>query len=338
MRRRLAAALIVPALMLTAACGGGGDSAKKKDASASPSDSGVAARRSQAGVRRLADAHRRGRPGQEAHDHHPQGRPEREVRRQDADRGHRPRGQEGRPRGHEVHREDLEERQGPRRFLRPGRRAPGHPGGLADVHPGVQRGGARPEGRQPRPGRRPAGRRVRRRGQAGARRRAGTDTLVFVARHRQRDAEEGRGHPGRASRPTCRRSRRTRTRPPRSPSRRTTRRRSSSTRSSSRARAPRSRAARPSTCSTAEPPGSRTRACRRRSCSTPPGRPAPRSRPSIGQGQVIEGWDKGLVGKKVGSRVLLVIPPEQGYKDKAQGADIPANSTLVFVVDILGAV
>ncbi|MER0444695.1 FKBP-type peptidyl-prolyl cis-trans isomerase [Streptomyces sp. Edi4] len=59
---------------------------------------------------------------------------------------------------------------------------------------------------------------------------------------------------------------------------------------------------------------------------------------TIGQGQVIEGWDKGLVGKKVGSRVLLVIPPEQGYKDKAQGADIPANSTLVFVVDILGAV
>ncbi|MFE9403042.1 FKBP-type peptidyl-prolyl cis-trans isomerase [Streptomyces sp. NPDC006530] len=57
----------------------------------------------------------------------------------------------------------------------------------------------------------------------------------------------------------------------------------------------------------------------------------------IGQGQVIEGWDKGLVGKKVGSRVLLVIPPEQGYKDKAQGEDIPANSTLVFVVDIVGA-
>ncbi|MCF3181939.1 FKBP-type peptidyl-prolyl cis-trans isomerase [Streptomyces polychromogenes] len=57
----------------------------------------------------------------------------------------------------------------------------------------------------------------------------------------------------------------------------------------------------------------------------------------IGTGQVIQGWDKGLVGKKVGSRVLLVIPPEQGYKDQAQG-EIPANSTLVFVVDILGAV
>lgn len=57
----------------------------------------------------------------------------------------------------------------------------------------------------------------------------------------------------------------------------------------------------------------------------------------IGQKQVIDGWDKGLVGKKVGSRVLLVIPPEQAYGDKAQGEDLPANSTLVFVVDILAA-
>ncbi|WP_212911106.1 FKBP-type peptidyl-prolyl cis-trans isomerase [Streptomyces sp. TS71-3] len=57
----------------------------------------------------------------------------------------------------------------------------------------------------------------------------------------------------------------------------------------------------------------------------------------IGQKQVIEGWDKGLVGKKVGSRVLLVIPPELAYKNQAQGADLPANSTLVFVVDILDA-
>ncbi|MFF5446665.1 FKBP-type peptidyl-prolyl cis-trans isomerase [Streptomyces sp. NPDC012888] len=57
----------------------------------------------------------------------------------------------------------------------------------------------------------------------------------------------------------------------------------------------------------------------------------------IGQGQVIEGWDKGLVGKKVGDRVLLVIPPEQAYKDQDKGAELPANSTLVFVVDIVGA-
>jgi FKBP-type peptidyl-prolyl cis-trans isomerase len=57
----------------------------------------------------------------------------------------------------------------------------------------------------------------------------------------------------------------------------------------------------------------------------------------IGEKQVIEGWDKGLIGKKVGSRVLLVIPPALAYKDKAQSADLPANSTLVFVVDILAA-
>ncbi|MFE9249292.1 FKBP-type peptidyl-prolyl cis-trans isomerase [Streptomyces sp. NPDC007088] len=58
----------------------------------------------------------------------------------------------------------------------------------------------------------------------------------------------------------------------------------------------------------------------------------------IGKGAVIPGWDKGLVGKHVGDRVMLVIPPEQAYKDQAQGEALPANSTLVFVVDILGAV
>ncbi|MBV2155761.1 FKBP-type peptidyl-prolyl cis-trans isomerase [Kitasatospora sp. SUK 42] len=57
----------------------------------------------------------------------------------------------------------------------------------------------------------------------------------------------------------------------------------------------------------------------------------------IGTGSVIEGWDKGLVGQNVGSRVLLVVPPALGYKDQAQGA-VPANSTLVFVIDILEAV
>ena len=51
-------------------------------------------------------------------------------------------------------------------------------------------------------------------------------------------------------------------------------------------------------------------------------------------GQVIPGWNKGLVGKKVGSRVLLVVPPADGYGAQANGK-IPANSTLVFVVDIL---
>ncbi|MDQ2757134.1 MAG: FKBP-type peptidyl-prolyl cis-trans isomerase [Actinomycetota bacterium] len=57
---------------------------------------------------------------------------------------------------------------------------------------------------------------------------------------------------------------------------------------------------------------------------------------TIGGGQVIPGWDKGLIGQKVGSRVLLVIPPAAGYGAKAQGS-IPANSTLVFAIDILDA-
>ena len=56
----------------------------------------------------------------------------------------------------------------------------------------------------------------------------------------------------------------------------------------------------------------------------------------IGKGQVIAGWDKGLVGQTVGSRVILSIPAADGYG--AQGRQgIPANSDLVFVVDILGA-
>lgn len=57
----------------------------------------------------------------------------------------------------------------------------------------------------------------------------------------------------------------------------------------------------------------------------------------IGQGSVISGWDAGLVGQKVGSRVLLVIPSEQGYGETGSGELIPANSDLIFVVDILAA-
>ncbi|MGI5483706.1 FKBP-type peptidyl-prolyl cis-trans isomerase [Streptomyces lavendofoliae] len=49
---------------------------------------------------------------------------------------------------------------------------------------------------------------------------------------------------------------------------------------------------------------------------------------------LIKGWQQGLAGKKVGSRVMLVVPPELGYGAQASG-DIPANSTLVFSLDIL---
>ncbi|WP_051829778.1 MULTISPECIES: FKBP-type peptidyl-prolyl cis-trans isomerase [Streptomyces] len=56
----------------------------------------------------------------------------------------------------------------------------------------------------------------------------------------------------------------------------------------------------------------------------------------VGGGQVIQGWDQGLEGQTVGSRVELVIPAALGYGDKGQG-DIPPGATLVFVVDILDA-
>ena len=59
---------------------------------------------------------------------------------------------------------------------------------------------------------------------------------------------------------------------------------------------------------------------------------------SIGTGQVIKGWDTGLVGQTVGSRVLLVIPPADGYGSAGQSSvGINGTDTLVFVVDILAA-
>jgi peptidylprolyl isomerase len=59
---------------------------------------------------------------------------------------------------------------------------------------------------------------------------------------------------------------------------------------------------------------------------------------AIGQGQVIAGWDEGLVGQTVGSQVLLVVPPDKGYGATGQpDAGISGTDTLVFVVDILDA-
>jgi peptidylprolyl isomerase len=58
----------------------------------------------------------------------------------------------------------------------------------------------------------------------------------------------------------------------------------------------------------------------------------------IGRGQVIQGWDAGLVGQPVGSQVLLIVPPAEGYGDAGQPqAGITGTDTLVFVVDILAA-
>jgi peptidylprolyl isomerase len=58
----------------------------------------------------------------------------------------------------------------------------------------------------------------------------------------------------------------------------------------------------------------------------------------IGEGQVIPGWDTGLVGQTVGSRVLLVIPPKDGYGSAGSPtAGIKGTDTLVFAVDIISA-
>jgi FKBP-type peptidyl-prolyl cis-trans isomerase len=58
----------------------------------------------------------------------------------------------------------------------------------------------------------------------------------------------------------------------------------------------------------------------------------------IGAGQVIAGWDEGLVGQTVGSQVLLVVPPDKGYGSQGQPqGGIKGTDTLVFVVDILDA-
>lgn len=57
----------------------------------------------------------------------------------------------------------------------------------------------------------------------------------------------------------------------------------------------------------------------------------------IGTGAVIKGWDQGLVGQTVGSRVILVIPAALGYGKQGQGEDIPPNSDLIFAIDILSA-
>ena len=57
----------------------------------------------------------------------------------------------------------------------------------------------------------------------------------------------------------------------------------------------------------------------------------------LGSGQVIAGWNQGLAGQRVGSRVLLVVPPRLGYGKAGNPPAITGKDTLVFVVDILAA-
>ena len=55
----------------------------------------------------------------------------------------------------------------------------------------------------------------------------------------------------------------------------------------------------------------------------------------IGVGYVIQGWDKGVIGMKIGGKRKLTISPELGYGSRGAGAAIPPNATLIFDLELL---
>ncbi|GAC1450168.1 MAG: hypothetical protein PVSMB10_03460 [Pseudarthrobacter sp.] len=55
----------------------------------------------------------------------------------------------------------------------------------------------------------------------------------------------------------------------------------------------------------------------------------------VGVGQVIQGWDQGIAGMKVGGKRTLIIPSELGYGARGAGGVIKGGETLIFVVDLV---